>query len=80
MTAHSRAMRSNSRGLWSIILATSASWGSFGSGVLNNDCSEIRADLIVRTGDQALDNVSRQIAPCEFIDEQLYVYAPALPL
>ena len=45
------------------MLATSASCGSFGSGVLRRDCRERRADLIVSTGDQAVPNVSRQIAP-----------------
>jgi len=45
------------------MLATSASWGSFGSGVLRSDCRESKADLIVRTGDQAVPRVSRQIAP-----------------
>jgi hypothetical protein len=45
------------------ILATSASCGSLGSGVLRRDCKERRADLIVSTGDQAVPNVSRQIAP-----------------
>jgi len=45
------------------MLATSASCGSFGSGVLRRDCRERRADLIVNTGDQAVPNVSRQIAP-----------------
>jgi hypothetical protein len=45
------------------ILATSASCGSFGSGVLSSDCRERRADFIVRTGDQAEPSVSRQIAP-----------------
>lgn len=44
-------------------MATSASCGSLGSGVLSNDCSDRRADLIVRTGDHAVDSVSRQIAP-----------------
>ena len=43
--------------------ATSASCGSFGSGVLRRDWSERRADLMVRTGDQAEDKVSRQMAP-----------------
>ena len=43
--------------------ATSASCGSFGSGVLSSDCRERRADLMVRTGDQADDKVSRQMAP-----------------
>ena len=43
--------------------ATSASWGSFGSGVLSNDWSDKRADLMVRTGDQAEERVSRHIAP-----------------
>jgi hypothetical protein len=62
-TAQSRATRSNSLGDLRSILATSASWGSLGSGVLSKDCSESRADLIVRTGDQALESVSRQIAP-----------------
>ena len=47
------------------IVATSASWGSFGSGVLRRDCRDSRADLIVRTGDHAEPRVSRQIAPCE---------------
>lgn len=61
--AQSRATRSNSLGDLRSILATSASWGSLGSGVLSKDCSESRADLIVRTGDQALESVSRQIAP-----------------
>jgi hypothetical protein len=45
------------------MLATSASCGSLGSGVLSNDCNDNKADLIVSTGDQALDSVSRQIAP-----------------
>jgi hypothetical protein len=45
------------------MLATSASCGSLGSGVLRRDCRERRADLMVRTGDQAVPNVSRQIAP-----------------
>jgi hypothetical protein len=46
------------------IAATSASCGSFGSGVLSRDCRERRADLMVRTGDQAVPRVSRQMAPC----------------
>lgn len=45
--------------------ATSASCGSFGSGVLSKDWRDRRADLMVRTGDQAEDRVSRQIAPYE---------------
>jgi hypothetical protein len=45
------------------MLATSASCGSLGSGVLSRDCKDRRADLIVSTGDQAVPNVSRQIAP-----------------
>lgn len=44
-------------------MATSASCGSLGSGVLSSDCSDRRDDLIVRTGDHADDSVSRQIAP-----------------
>jgi len=47
------------------MVATSASCGSFGSGVLRRDCRERRADLMVRTGDQAEPRVSRQIAPCK---------------
>ena len=62
-TAQSRALCSNSAGLRINMLATSASCGSFGSGVERRDWSEIRADLIVRTGDHCDDNVSRQIAP-----------------
>ena len=46
------------------ILATSASCGSLGSGVLRRDWRERRADLMVRTGDQAVPRVSRQMAPC----------------
>lgn len=46
------------------MVATSASWGSFGSGVLRRDCRDNRADLMVRTGDHAEPRVSRQIAPC----------------
>ncbi len=61
--AQSRAVCSNSVLFRSSMLATSASWGSFGSGVLRRDCREIRADLIVRTGDHADDRVSKQIAP-----------------
>ncbi len=34
-----------------------------GSGVLRRDCRDKRADLIVRTGDQAEERVSRQMAP-----------------
>ena len=45
------------------MLATSASCGSLGSGVLRRDWRERRADLIVRTGDQAVPRVSRQMAP-----------------
>jgi hypothetical protein len=62
-TAHSRALWLNSAGFRSSIPATSASCGSLGSGVLSRDCSEIRADLIVRTGDHCEDSVSRQMAP-----------------
>jgi hypothetical protein len=32
--------------------------------VLRRDCSEIRADLMVRTGDHCEESVSKQIAPC----------------
>lgn len=63
LTAHSRATRSNFCGSFISMWATSASWGSFGSGVLRRDCSESRADLIVKTGDHADPRVSRQIAP-----------------
>lgn len=45
--------------------ATSASCGSFGSGVLSKDWRDKRADLMVSTGDQADERVSRQIAPYE---------------
>jgi len=45
------------------MVATSASWGSFGSGVERRDCREMRADLMVRTGDHWEERVSRQIAP-----------------
>lgn len=45
------------------ILATSASCGSFGSGELSKDCSDMRADLIVSTGDHCVESVSRQMAP-----------------
>lgn len=38
-----------------------------GSGVLRRDCRERRADLIVKTGDQAVPRVSRQIAPCGWV-------------
>jgi len=61
--AHSRAMRWNLSGSFMSIDATSASWGSFGSGVLRRDWRDRRADLIVKTGDQADPIVSRQIAP-----------------
>lgn len=63
-TAHCRALCSNSAGFLSNILATSASCGSFGSGVERSDWREIRADLMVRTGDHCDESVSRQIAPC----------------
>merc|ERR1712005_27452 len=66
VTAHSRALCSNSAGLRISMPATSASCGSFGSGVLRRDWSEMRADLMVRTGDHCDDSVSKQIAPvCE---------------
>lgn len=45
------------------MLATSASCGSLGSGVLRRDWRERSAALMVRTGDQADPRVSRQIAP-----------------
>ena len=64
-TAHSCATRLNSFGFRVSIPATSASCGSFGSGVLRSDCREMRAALIVRTGDHAVDKVSRQMAPCK---------------
>jgi hypothetical protein len=63
LTAQSLAIRWNSSGWFISIVATSASWGSLGSGVLRRDCRERRADLIVRTGDQAEPRVSRQMAP-----------------
>ena len=63
LIAHSRATRWNWSGFFMSILATSASCGSFGSGVLRRDCRERSADLIVRTGDQAEPRVSRQMAP-----------------
>jgi hypothetical protein len=63
LIAHSLATRWNCSGFFISMLATSASCGSFGSGVLRSDCKERRADLIVRTGDQAVPRVSRQIAP-----------------
>jgi len=63
LTAHSRATRWNCSGYFINILATSASCGSFGSGVLRRDCKDRRAALTVKTGDQADPNVSRQIAP-----------------
>ena len=47
------------------MLATWASCGSLGSGSLRRDWSERRADLRVRMGDQAVDRVSRQMAPWE---------------
>lgn len=75
MTAQSLATRSNSFGLRMSMLATSASCGSFGSGVLRRDWSEIRADLMVRTGDQAVERVSRQIAPYKIskLDQQAVI-------
>jgi hypothetical protein len=55
------------------MLATSASCGSLGSGVLRSDCKERRADLIVRTGDQAVPRVSRQIAPYNMLTIRISV-------
>lgn len=63
LMAHSRAMRWNLSGLFISMDATSASCGSLGSGVLRRDCRERRADLMVRTGDQAEPMVSRHMAP-----------------
>lgn len=63
-TAHSWAFLLKASGSLIIILATSASWGSFGSGLSKSDCSDNKVDLIVSTGDQAVLRVSRQIAPC----------------
>lgn len=63
LTAHSRALCSNSAGFLINMPATSASWGSFGSGVLRRDWREMRADLIVSTGDHCEDSVSKQMAP-----------------
>jgi hypothetical protein len=63
MTDHSLALCSNSAGFRISIPATSASCGSFGSGVLSRDWREIRADLMVRTGDHCDDSVSKQMAP-----------------
>ena len=64
--AHSRATRWNSSGWRSSILATSASCGSLGSGVLSSDCRDNNADRTVKTGDQALESVSRQMAPWRY--------------
>ena len=66
LMAHSLATCWNCTGSFINILATSASCGSLGSGVLRRDWRERRADLIVRTGDQAEPRVSRQIAPCAY--------------
>lgn len=63
MIAHSCATLSYSFGFRINIPATSASCGSFGSGVLRRDWRDSRADLMVRTGDHAADKVSRQMAP-----------------
>lgn len=63
LTAHSRALCSNSAGFRINMLATSASCGSLGSGVERSDWREIRADLIVSTGDHCDDSVSKQMAP-----------------
>jgi hypothetical protein len=62
--AHSAALRSNSFGSFIIILATSASCGSFGSGDSMSWPRERIAVFIVRTGDHPSFRVSRQIAPC----------------
>lgn len=61
--AQSRAFALNRSGFVINIVATSASWGSFGSGVQRRDWRERRTDLMVKTGDQAVLKVSRQIAP-----------------
>src|SRR3954471_10165661 len=61
LTAHSFACLSNSFGFLMSCCATTASWGSFGSGELRRDCSEIKADLMVRTGDQPVLRVSKQM-------------------
>lgn len=63
LTDHSCATRSNSLGFRISIPATSASCGSLGSGVLRSDWRDKRADLTVKTGDQAEERVSRQMAP-----------------
>jgi hypothetical protein len=63
LMAHSLATCWNCTGLFINMLATSASCGSLGSGVLRRDWRERSADLMVRTGDQAEARVSRQMAP-----------------
>ena len=45
------------------MLATSASWGSDGSGLQRRAWRERRAVFIVRAGDQVSFRMSRQIAP-----------------
>jgi hypothetical protein len=61
--AQSCAFWANALGSSIIILATSASCGSLGLGDSSNILSDIRAILMVPTGDQPLPRVSRQIAP-----------------
>lgn len=61
--AQSRAFWLNAAGLLIIMVATSASCGSEGSGAESRDCRERRAVLMVRTGVHFAERVSRQIAP-----------------
>ena len=67
LIAHSRATCSNSEGFRISMLATSASCGSLGSGVLRRDCKEMSADLMVSTGDHCVLSVSRQMAPFQLV-------------
>lgn len=60
------------------MLATSASCGSFGSGVLSRDWRDSSADFMVRTGDQAVDRVSRQMAPCHTISDHSLPRVPRI--
>jgi len=65
LTDHSFALCANFRGSFMSIAATSASCGSFGSGDASSPWIDISAVLSVKTGDHAVDKVSRQIAPCQ---------------
>ena len=62
-TTHSLACSSNFLRSPLYSVATTASWGSLGSGAQRSACSESRAVRMVKAGDHSSLRMSRQIAP-----------------